>query len=156
MGYNFAGKKLKVYKVDLEKELVQHAGAFYKRISRMWMEEDSCPTYPLLPPLISTRISFTTSLVFLDCSSHPPWLEPLALRIPQSPPHLDPRRYLEKAERVLNQEKNRVDHYLNRVTQEPLNRECYVQLLKTHQTELLSKKTGVRARPRVWSGRLLL
>lgn len=52
--------------------------------------------------------------------------------------------YLEKAEKMLNQEKNRVETYLNRATEEPLNRECYVRLLKDHQTELLNKKTGVR------------
>lgn len=51
--------------------------------------------------------------------------------------------YLEKAERMLNAEKSRVDAYLNKKTNEPLGRECYVRLLKDHQTELLKKKTGV-------------
>ena len=36
-----------------------------------------------------------------------------------------------------------MESYLNRVTLEPLKRECYVQLLKEHQKDLLSKKTGV-------------
>jgi len=95
MGYNYAGKKLSVYKQALETDLVTAAGAFYKRKSRSWMDEDSCPTY------------------------------------------------LEKAEKMLNQEKNRVESYLNAATLEPLAKECYNQLLKEHQPELLNKKTGV-------------
>jgi len=95
MGYNFADKKLKVYQSDLEKFIVEHAGDYYKRQSRIWMDQDSCPNY------------------------------------------------LEKAEKMLNEEKNRVDTYLNRNTLEPLLRECYVQLLKAHQMDLLTKNTGV-------------
>jgi hypothetical protein len=30
MGHNFGNKKLKVYKNDLEKFIVDHAGAYYK------------------------------------------------------------------------------------------------------------------------------
>lgn len=97
MGINYDGKKLKVYKQALEKDLVEHAGAFYKRKSRSLMMEDSCPTY------------------------------------------------LEKAQKMLESEVNRVKSYLNHVTKDPLSRECYLQLLKVHQTELLSKKTGVHA-----------
>jgi len=51
--------------------------------------------------------------------------------------------YLIKAEKMLAAEKNRVDTYLHRSTMEPLQKECYVQLLKQHQAELLAKKTGV-------------
>jgi hypothetical protein len=70
--------------------------------------------------------------------------------------------YLEKTEKMLNLEKNRVESYLNRSTLDPLVRkpcicelflslaisspqlkECYTQLLKAHQSELLRKKTGV-------------
>jgi len=95
MGYNYAGKKLSVYKTALEADLVAAAGNFYKRKSRSWMDEDSCPTY------------------------------------------------LEKAEKMLNHEKNRVESYLNPSTLEVLTKECYQQLLKEHQAELLNKKTGV-------------
>ena len=44
---------------------------------------------------------------------------------------------------MLASETARVAAYLNRSTQEPLAKECYVQLLKTHQKELLRKKTGL-------------
>jgi len=96
MGYNFGDKKLKVYQSDLEKHVVDHAGDYYKRQSRSWMDQDSCPNY------------------------------------------------LEKAERMLNQEKNRVEAYLHRQTMEGLLKECYIQILKTHQDELLKKATGVQ------------
>jgi hypothetical protein len=79
----------------LEKYIIEHAGDYYKRQSRSWMDQDSCPVY------------------------------------------------LEKAERMLVQEKNRVEVYLHRNTLEPLQRECYVQLLKQHQDELLRKATGI-------------
>jgi len=36
-----------------------------------------------------------------------------------------------------------VESYMHRNTLDPLLRECYVQLLKTHQDELLKKNTGV-------------
>jgi hypothetical protein len=48
-----------------------------------------------------------------------------------------------QVEKVLAAETARVTAYLNRSTQEPLTKECYVQLLKTHQNELLRKKTGL-------------
>ena len=48
-----------------------------------------------------------------------------------------------QVEKVLAAETARVSAYLNRNTQEPLAKECYVQLLKTHQKELLRKKTGL-------------
>jgi cullin 3 len=97
MGYNCNNQKLNVYKTDLEKFIIEHAGAFYKRQSRTWMDQDSCPNY------------------------------------------------LKKAEKMLQAEKNRVDSYLHRSTMEPLQKECYIQLLKVHQTELINKKTGVDA-----------
>jgi cullin 1 len=95
MGFNFGNKKLTVYNNELERHIVEHAGAFYRRKSREWMDEDSCPVY------------------------------------------------LEKCERILIAERNRVEAYLNRCTLEPLSRECYSKLLKTHQRDLLSKKTGL-------------
>jgi hypothetical protein len=84
-----------MFAADLEKFVIEHAGDYYKRQSRSWMDQDSCPNY------------------------------------------------LEKAERMLNQEKTRVEAYLHRNTLEPLTRECHIQLLKNHQTELLGKATGV-------------
>jgi len=45
MGYMSNNQKLKVYKADLEKYIIEHAGAFYKRQSRHWMDQDSCPNY---------------------------------------------------------------------------------------------------------------
>jgi len=51
--------------------------------------------------------------------------------------------YLEKVEKVMSAEASRVHAYLNRNTLEPLQRECYVHLLKSHQKELLRKKTGL-------------
>mmetsp|Transcript_3443 Transcript_3443/g.6525 ORF Transcript_3443/g.6525 Transcript_3443/m.6525 type:complete len:746 (+) Transcript_3443:40-2277(+) len=51
--------------------------------------------------------------------------------------------YLEKAERMLNEEKGRVDAYLNKQTAAPLGKACYIVLLKEHQNELLRMKTGV-------------
>ena len=44
---------------------------------------------------------------------------------------------------MLASERNRVEAYLNRSTLDPLHKECYVQMLKTHQRELLRKKTGI-------------
>lgn len=51
--------------------------------------------------------------------------------------------YLEKAEKVIDQEIDRVENYLHRVTLDPLIRECYLRLLKDHQEELLTKQTGI-------------
>lgn len=95
MGYNFGNKKLQVYTADLEKAVVEHASEYYKRKSRQWLDQDSCPAY------------------------------------------------LEKSERMLNAEKNRVEAYLNRSTLEPLTKATYTELLKSHQKELLKKKTGL-------------
>lgn len=95
MGYNYNSKKLAVYTNDLENHIVEHAGQYYQRQSRVWMDQDSTPIY------------------------------------------------LEKVEKVLSQEAARVSAYLNRSTQEPLAKQLYVQLLKTHQKELLRKKTGL-------------
>jgi len=95
MGTNYGNKKLTVYKTDLEKDIIDHAGMFYKRKSRTWMDQDSCPAY------------------------------------------------LDKAEKLLQEEDNRVNSYLHSSTKEPLWRECYTQLLKVHQLELLEKKTGL-------------
>ena len=75
MGYNFNSKKLAVYSGDLEKYIVEHAGQYYQRQSRIWMDQDSTPIY------------------------------------------------LEKVEKVLQQETARVTAYLNRSTQEPLAKE---------------------------------
>jgi len=95
MGYNFNNQKLKVYRTDLEKFILDHAAAFYKRQSRFWMDQDSCPNY------------------------------------------------LKKAEKMLQAEKNRVEQYLHRTSMEPLQKACHQELLKVHQQELLTKKTGV-------------
>lgn len=95
MGYNYNDQKIKLYKSDLEIHLVNAAGDYYKRKSRTWLDQDSCPTY------------------------------------------------LEKAEKVINEEINRVDTYLHRDTNQPLVRECYLRLLKDHQEELLGKSTGI-------------
>jgi cullin 1 len=51
--------------------------------------------------------------------------------------------YLEKAERMLNDERDRVERYLNQASMNPLHDACYRELLKVHQTELLEKKTGL-------------
>jgi glycogen synthase len=53
--------------------------------------------------------------------------------------------YLEKAEKLLHAERDRVESYLNRVSLDALHKECYVQLLKTHQADLLKKNTGLRS-----------
>lgn len=95
MGYNYNNKKLGVYSANLEKYIIEHAGQYYQRQSRVWMDQDATPIY------------------------------------------------LEKVEKVMQQEAARVAAYLNRSTQEPLAKECYTQLLKTHQKELLRKKTGL-------------
>eukprot|EP00823_Brevimastigomonas_motovehiculus_P008277 TRINITY_DN7560_c0_g1_i1.p1 TRINITY_DN7560_c0_g1~~TRINITY_DN7560_c0_g1_i1.p1 ORF type:complete len:748 (-),score=168.05 TRINITY_DN7560_c0_g1_i1:227-2470(-) len=95
MGYNYADQKLAVYSNLLQKDIIEHAGDHYKRQSRVWMEQDSCPNY------------------------------------------------LEKAERVLSEEKARVESYMHRSTLEPLTKEVYTQVLKAHQTQLLSKDTGI-------------
>ncbi len=95
MGFNFGNKKLAVYSSDLERFIIDHAGDFYRRKSREWLDEDSCPVY------------------------------------------------MEKCEKILSAERNRVEAYLSRCTLEPLNRECYSKLLKAHQKELLAKKTGL-------------
>ena len=95
IGYQYASKKLEVYKVDLEKAVIAHAGVYYQRKSREWMDQDSAPVY------------------------------------------------MEKVEKMLASERNRVEAYLNRSTLDPLHKELYVQMLKTHQKELLRKKTGI-------------
>lgn len=45
MGFNYNARKLQVYTSDLQEQLIASAGAFYTMKSRMWMDEDSCPTY---------------------------------------------------------------------------------------------------------------
>lgn len=95
MGTNYNQQKLTIYKEQLEKKIIEHAQAFYKRTSRSWMAQDSAPNY------------------------------------------------LKKAEKMLAQEKARVDAYLNRNTHEPLRNACYVEILKNHQGPLLDKKTGI-------------
>lgn len=95
MGFNLRDTKLKLYTDELHTKLIQHAGAYYRRVSQSWLEQDSCPSY------------------------------------------------LERAEARLNEERSRVDAYLNQATLEPLIQECYKHLLHSHQTELLTKQTGV-------------
>jgi len=51
--------------------------------------------------------------------------------------------YMEKVEKVLASERERVENYLNRQTIEPLHKACYDQMLKAHIRELLQKKTGL-------------
>jgi hypothetical protein len=51
--------------------------------------------------------------------------------------------YLRKAERMLSQERGRVDSFLNAVTLTPLTNACYDEMLKKHQTAILDKKTGL-------------
>lgn len=51
--------------------------------------------------------------------------------------------YLERVEKVLQAETSRCGAYMNQVTLDPLLKECYVQLLQTHQKDLLRKKTGL-------------
>ena len=45
MGYNYGNKKLTVYITDLERYVIEHAGAYYSRHSREWLDQDSCPVY---------------------------------------------------------------------------------------------------------------
>jgi len=45
MGVNYNSQKLKLYKKDLETYVIDNAGEYYKRQSRIWMDDDSCPTY---------------------------------------------------------------------------------------------------------------
>ena len=75
MGYQYASKKLEVYKQELEKAVIAHAGQHYQRQSREWMDQDSAPVY------------------------------------------------MEKVEKILQAERNRVEAYLNRCTLEPLHKE---------------------------------
>lgn len=95
MGSNYNNKKLGVYTSDLEKYVIEHAGAYYQSKSREWMDQDSCPIY------------------------------------------------LEKVEKVLADEAQRVSKYLHGQTTGPLIKECYIHLLRAHQKELLRKKTGL-------------
>ena len=45
MGHNYNGRKLAVYTSDLEKYIIENAGAYYQRKSREWMDNDSMPIY---------------------------------------------------------------------------------------------------------------
>lgn len=94
MGYKYGDARLKLYQDMFEKPMIQHAGEYYKRKSRQWMDEDSAPSY------------------------------------------------LQKAEQCLQQEKGRVEAYMNNASLDPLYRECHNQMLKEHQNELLHKATG--------------
>lgn len=51
--------------------------------------------------------------------------------------------FLDRAEKALQSERQRVEAYLHRSTLEPLMKECYKQLLKSNQAELIKKQTGV-------------
>jgi len=45
MGYHHQEMKLKLYEQDLQKPLIEHAAEYYKRKSRIWMDNESCPNY---------------------------------------------------------------------------------------------------------------
>ena len=45
IGYQYNNKKLDVYKAELEKAVIGHAGVYYQRKSREWMDQDSAPVY---------------------------------------------------------------------------------------------------------------
>ena len=47
MGFSYNNKKLEVYKQELERAIIQHAGTHYQRKSREWMDQDSAPVYML-------------------------------------------------------------------------------------------------------------
>jgi len=51
--------------------------------------------------------------------------------------------YLAKAERILSEEKGRVESYLHRTTLDSFLKECYARVLKAHQNDLLRKNTGL-------------
>ena len=206
IGYQYANKKLDVYKQELEKAVIAHAGVYYQRKSREWMDQDSAPVYmekghsataltppPCLPPLpafvslilcmifssapvpmqsASTNTCALHSLAHIDrtyrrshavgiscppCHAQCPSLQSqTAAPSTCAPVHsflsFEAARSLFpiscavlplQVEKMLASERNRVEAYLNRSTLEPLHRECYIQMLKTHQRELLRKKTGI-------------
>ena len=136
MGHNYNGRKLAVYTSDLEKYIIENAGAYYQRKSREWMDNDSMPIYlekvgrqadqrAALRHSAAQLIVQPLTRCFCLCAA-------LVLVV-----------LCAQVEKVLAAETARVSAYLNRNTQEPLAKECYVQLLKTHQKELLRKKTGL-------------
>lgn len=45
MGHSYNSRKLAVYTADLEKYIIENAGAYYQRKSREWMDNDSMPIY---------------------------------------------------------------------------------------------------------------
>jgi cullin 1 len=95
IGFSCENGQLKLYTNDVEKPLLRQTGDYYRRMARLWLDNDSCPTY------------------------------------------------LEKVENVLASERKRVEHVLNPSTLDPLLRECYNQLLKQPQLELLRKASGL-------------
>jgi hypothetical protein len=51
--------------------------------------------------------------------------------------------YIEKSEKMLNEEKGRVESYLHKTSMDALLKACYEHLLKKHQADLLKKNTGM-------------
>lgn len=45
IGFLYADRKLKVYKEEFEKKMVEESGAFYKQRASGWKDQDSCPAY---------------------------------------------------------------------------------------------------------------
>ena len=62
MGHNYNGRKLAVYTSDLEKYIIENAGAYYQRKSREWMDNDSMPIY--LEKVTSSTPPFSLLIFF--------------------------------------------------------------------------------------------
>lgn len=61
-------KKLHIYTNDFEKHLIEHAGVYYQRKSREWLDQDSCPAYlEKVDRVLTGKLLHLSSLLLLSC-----------------------------------------------------------------------------------------
>ena len=68
LGYSYNQQGIKLYRENLQRQIVEAAGDFYKYKSRQWMDQDRCPTYALSrysKILIGHPILFWTVIIVL-------------------------------------------------------------------------------------------
>eukprot|EP00954_Amorphochlora_amoebiformis_P003651 282900-Amorphochlora_amoeboformis.AAC.1 len=76
LGYNLGGQnKLRYYETQLQNDIVNDAGSFYRRCATTWLREDSCSAY-----LIKCEAALNAETARVKAYLHKSTLEPLILK----------------------------------------------------------------------------